>query len=239
MPKGRTWSRSCPRRPISTGRWKRPTSGGFYLPFVDFIVADPYKSITEKLTTAFVVGKSNQVGGTITDVVAIANPNFQAGDLDRPTTGCRAWRSSIRAHQRKAAFDHRILNWKIDRVGLGILPLRQGGEGAQDRVPRAPRARCRARNDQRGICDEETFARLRRPRGRPSFHEPGQRVARRRLRRLPWRRRFRRLPAAATTAASTAATRAGLMAAGPSGAAVPMAAARLPCADRRRRRLLA
>lgn len=51
---------------------------GIYFPFVDFIVADPYAAITEKLTSAFVVGKSNVVGGVTTDIVAIANPNFHA-----------------------------------------------------------------------------------------------------------------------------------------------------------------
>ncbi len=51
---------------------------GIYFPFVDFIIADPYTAITEKLTSAFVVGRSNAVGGTTTDVVAISNPDFQA-----------------------------------------------------------------------------------------------------------------------------------------------------------------
>lgn len=51
---------------------------GIYFPFVDFIVADPYTAITEKLTSAFVVGQSNVVGGVTTNIVAIANPNFHA-----------------------------------------------------------------------------------------------------------------------------------------------------------------
>lgn len=54
------------------------TKAGVYFPFVDFIVANPYASITEKLTSAFVVGQSNVVGGVTTDIVAIANPDFQA-----------------------------------------------------------------------------------------------------------------------------------------------------------------
>jgi hypothetical protein len=51
---------------------------GIYFPFVDFIVSDPYTAITEKLTSAFVVGKSQVVGGVPTDIVAIANPSFHA-----------------------------------------------------------------------------------------------------------------------------------------------------------------
>jgi hypothetical protein len=60
---------------------------GLYFPFVDFIVADPYASITEGLTSAFVMGKSKIVGGVETDIVAIATPDIQAqiwiGSADR------------------------------------------------------------------------------------------------------------------------------------------------------------
>lgn len=80
---------------------------GIYFPFVDFIVADPYAAITEKLTSAFVVGQSTVVGGTTTDIVAIANPDFQAqlwiGEKDKlprliwitPTNGKEKSRSMI------------------------------------------------------------------------------------------------------------------------------------------------
>lgn len=54
------------------------SKAGIYFPFVDFIVADPYAAITEGLTSAFVMGQSTVVGGTTTDIVAIANANFQA-----------------------------------------------------------------------------------------------------------------------------------------------------------------
>ncbi|HUI21252.1 MAG TPA: DUF2092 domain-containing protein [Methylocella sp.] len=48
---------------------------GIYFPFVDFIVADPYKSLTEGLTGAFVIGKSTVVGGTTTDIIAVSDPH--------------------------------------------------------------------------------------------------------------------------------------------------------------------
>ncbi|HMK89690.1 MAG TPA: DUF2092 domain-containing protein [Methylocystis sp.] len=51
---------------------------GVYFPFVDFIVSDPYAAITTRLASAFVVGQSKQVDTTTTDIVAIANPDFQA-----------------------------------------------------------------------------------------------------------------------------------------------------------------
>lgn len=49
-----------------------------YFPFGEVIVADPYKNISDGLTSAFVVGQSHVVGDTVTDIVAIANANVQA-----------------------------------------------------------------------------------------------------------------------------------------------------------------
>ena len=49
-----------------------------YFPFGEVIVADPYKNLSEGLTSAFVIGQSHVVGGVVTDMVAIANDNVQA-----------------------------------------------------------------------------------------------------------------------------------------------------------------
>jgi hypothetical protein len=49
-----------------------------YFPFAELIAADPYKNLSEGLTSAFVIGQSHVVGDTITDMVAIANENVQA-----------------------------------------------------------------------------------------------------------------------------------------------------------------
>jgi hypothetical protein len=49
-----------------------------YFPFAEVIVEDPYKNLSQGLTSAFVVGQSHVVGDTITDIVAIANANVQA-----------------------------------------------------------------------------------------------------------------------------------------------------------------
>lgn len=46
---------------------------GIYFPFVDFLVEDPYATLTGKLKSAFVIGKSKVVGGTTTDVVSLSN----------------------------------------------------------------------------------------------------------------------------------------------------------------------
>jgi hypothetical protein len=48
-------------------------SAAIYFPFTDALVADPYKDIAEGLKVAFVIGQSRVVGGTTTDMVAIAN----------------------------------------------------------------------------------------------------------------------------------------------------------------------
>jgi hypothetical protein len=49
-----------------------------YFPFAEVIVADPYKNLSDGLTSAFAVGQSHVIGDTVTDIVAIANANVQA-----------------------------------------------------------------------------------------------------------------------------------------------------------------
>lgn len=48
-----------------------------YFPFTDMIVSDPCKDLTEGLVMAFVVGQSRVVGGTTTNVIALANRTVQ------------------------------------------------------------------------------------------------------------------------------------------------------------------
>jgi hypothetical protein len=48
-------------------------SAAIYFPFTDVIVADPYMDIADQLKLAFFIGQSHVVGGTMTDMVAIAN----------------------------------------------------------------------------------------------------------------------------------------------------------------------
>jgi hypothetical protein len=48
-------------------------SAAIYFPFTDVLVADPYKDISDGLKRAFYIGQSHVVGGTTTDMVAIAN----------------------------------------------------------------------------------------------------------------------------------------------------------------------
>ena len=48
-------------------------SAAIYFPFTDVLVADPYKDIADGLKRAFYIGQSHVVGGTTTDMLAIAN----------------------------------------------------------------------------------------------------------------------------------------------------------------------
>jgi hypothetical protein len=48
-------------------------SAAIYFPFTDVLVADPYKDIADGLKLAFTIGQSHVLGGTTTDMVAIAN----------------------------------------------------------------------------------------------------------------------------------------------------------------------
>jgi hypothetical protein len=49
-----------------------------YFPFSDVIVADPYKDMSDGMTTAFYIGQSKVVGGVTTDMVAIASKDVFA-----------------------------------------------------------------------------------------------------------------------------------------------------------------
>jgi hypothetical protein len=53
-------------------------TAAIYFPFTDLIVTDPYKDMSDGLTTAFYIGQSKVVGGTTTDMVAIASKDVFA-----------------------------------------------------------------------------------------------------------------------------------------------------------------
>jgi hypothetical protein len=54
--------------------------GAIYFPFDDVIAADPYAELSTRLTSAFYVGQSHVVGGTVTDMVALSSDKVQ-GEL--------------------------------------------------------------------------------------------------------------------------------------------------------------
>ena len=76
---------------------------GIYFPFVDFLVSDPYKALTTGLTSAFVIGKSTLVGGTITDVLSISDRRCAPANLDRRGRQAAAPDLGDRRKQRRQA----------------------------------------------------------------------------------------------------------------------------------------
>jgi len=48
-------------------------SAAIYFPFTDVLVADPYKDLAEGLRRVYYIGQSSVVGGTTTDMVALAD----------------------------------------------------------------------------------------------------------------------------------------------------------------------
>ena len=90
-----------------------------YFPFVDFIVADPYKDIEASLKSAFLVGRSDVVGGALTDMVAIAGDNVQAelwiGVNDKLPRMMRAVYPKDPAKNRyETEFSNWVLNGEVD-----------------------------------------------------------------------------------------------------------------------------
>jgi hypothetical protein len=53
-------------------------NAAIYFPFTDVIVADPYKDLSDGLTTAFYIGQSTVVENTTTDMVALASKDVFA-----------------------------------------------------------------------------------------------------------------------------------------------------------------
>jgi hypothetical protein len=94
-----------------------------YFPFVDFIVADPYRDMAESLKSAFVVGRSDVVGGTLTDMVAIASDTVQAeiwiGVADKLP---RMMRAVYPKESEKKRYEVEFSSWKLnDRVSAAAF----------------------------------------------------------------------------------------------------------------------
>jgi len=88
-----------------------------YFPFVDIIVADPYKNISEGLISAFVIGQSHVVGDTVTDMVAIANDSVQAQIWIGIDDGLpRMLRVLYPKDPTRSHYEIQFSNWHLDGV---------------------------------------------------------------------------------------------------------------------------
>jgi hypothetical protein len=86
-----------------------------YFPFAEVIVEDPYKNLSEGLTSAFVVGQSHVVGDTVTDIVAIANANVQAEIWIGVADGLpRMARAVYPGDPNKSRYEIQFSNWHLN-----------------------------------------------------------------------------------------------------------------------------
>ena len=86
-----------------------------YFPFGEVIVSDPYKNLSDGLTSAFYVGQSHVVGDTITDMVAIANNNVQAEIWIGVKDGLpRMIRAIYPSDPAKSRYEIQFSNWHLN-----------------------------------------------------------------------------------------------------------------------------
>ena len=113
-------------------------TAAIYFPFTDVLVADPYKDLAEGLKRAFYIGQSRVVGGTTTDMVAIANDRvfvqLWIGAEDKLPRRMRALFLTDAARLR-----HEVdfSNWKLD----GPVPAGAFSSARTSSAKRVPFAR--------------------------------------------------------------------------------------------------
>jgi hypothetical protein len=87
-----------------------------YFPFAEVVVPDPYKKLSEGLTSAFFVGQSHVVGDTVTDLVAIANDNVQAQIWIAVKDGLpRMIRAVYPKDPRRSSYEIEFTNWRLNQ----------------------------------------------------------------------------------------------------------------------------
>lgn len=92
-------------------------NAAIYFPFADVLGADPFKNITEGLTKAFYVGPSASVGGSTTDVVAVAsNDLFMQIWIGADDKLPRRLRAMYRGDPLLLRHQVDLSNWKLDPV---------------------------------------------------------------------------------------------------------------------------
>ncbi|RZL90600.1 MAG: DUF2092 domain-containing protein [Variovorax sp.] len=88
-----------------------------YFPFADVVGADPFKDITDDLTVAFYIGQSKVVGGTKTEMVAVASDSmFMQIWIGADDKLPRRMRAVFRGDPLGLRHDVALSNWKLDPV---------------------------------------------------------------------------------------------------------------------------
>ncbi len=88
-----------------------------FFPFAEVITADPYRNLSRGLTSAFFVGQSMVVGGTITDMIALSNGNVDAEVWIGIKDGLpRMIRAIYVRDPAKSRYEVEFSHWRIDPV---------------------------------------------------------------------------------------------------------------------------
>jgi hypothetical protein len=86
-----------------------------FFPFEDLLVSDPYAALSAGLKSAFVIGQSKYVGGTVTDMIAVASDTVQAQLWFGIDDGLlRMVRVAFPKDPLRASYDVVFSNWKLD-----------------------------------------------------------------------------------------------------------------------------
>jgi hypothetical protein len=88
-----------------------------YFPFTDMIVADPYAGLSDGMHDAFYIGRSEVVGGTTTDMVAVVNHwVFQQLWIGADDKLPRRVRAVFRGDPLQLRHQIDFSNWELDPV---------------------------------------------------------------------------------------------------------------------------
>jgi hypothetical protein len=86
-----------------------------FFPFEDLIVCDPCMALGGELKSAFYIGQSKYVGGTVTDMIAVAKDNVQAQLWIGVDDGLpRMARVLYPRDPMRAGYDVVFSNWKLN-----------------------------------------------------------------------------------------------------------------------------
>ncbi|MGJ7512136.1 DUF2092 domain-containing protein [Variovorax sp. GT1P44] len=92
-------------------------NAAIYFPFADVVGSDPFAAITEGLTKAFYIGQSKVVGGTTTEMVAIAGDTmFMQIWIGADDKLPRKMRAVFRGDPLQLRHQVELSNWKLDPV---------------------------------------------------------------------------------------------------------------------------
>ncbi|MDM0071794.1 DUF2092 domain-containing protein [Variovorax sp. J31P207] len=92
-------------------------NAAIYFPFADIVGADPFQTLTDGIGKAFYIGQSKVVGGTTTEMVAIASDQlFMQIWIGADDKLPRKMRAVFRGDPLQLRHQVELSNWKLDPV---------------------------------------------------------------------------------------------------------------------------